>query len=514
MLVYVGTAESDRHEIKLPDNRIGRGASGSVYRVTDPAYPGAAAKIYHDPLQLEVARIECMIANPPQNSWMTIAGQQVPSIAWPTHLVHDGTGKSIGYLMPFVDTSRAVTMSEYVEDINALSEQDQSISLRINVARNMSALLGKLHSKRDYFIDLKPQNLQVFKETGNIALLDCDGFAIGGGKFPAPQYSRQYQAPEVLINRASPQSLSLNDHHDRFAMAVIIFQILNYGIHPFQGIPADMSIETADTDEYLKQGWYPYGPSLNPHLLPHPRSVHEYWDDKTRLLLHRAFTVSRPSERPAASEWVEHFDQLLNHKLFESCALYPTDVRHIHFKGKPCFVCEKFMKLAGAPRAQSVSRHQPGVTVKAGGAAQPESGGRVIPAKMNYASFWRRGGAHVLDGLLVSVQFVLALIIVGMAGEAEGADVATAFGTIIAILYYPLMHSSKHQATLGKKWLGLRVVDERGQRISVGRAFGRYFASFLSAILLGVGYLMVFFTARRQALHDKIAGTYVLYGGR
>jgi uncharacterized RDD family membrane protein YckC len=57
--------------------------------------------------------------------------------------------------------------------------------------------------------------------------------------------------------------------------------------------------------------------------------------------------------------------------------------------------------------------------------------------------------------------------------------------------------------------VGLYVTDDYGRRISFTRATGRFFAKFLSAILLGIGFLMVAFTDRRRGLHDMLAGTLV-----
>jgi uncharacterized RDD family membrane protein YckC len=58
--------------------------------------------------------------------------------------------------------------------------------------------------------------------------------------------------------------------------------------------------------------------------------------------------------------------------------------------------------------------------------------------------------------------------------------------------------------------MGLRVVDEQGNRISFGRATGRFFAKFVSGIILLLGYIMVAFTERKRALHDMMAGTLVI----
>ena len=69
------------------------------------------------------------------------------------------------------------------------------------------------------------------------------------------------------------------------------------------------------------------------------------------------------------------------------------------------------------------------------------------------------------------------------------------------------------QGTLGKKALGMIVTDLDGGRIGFGRATGRYFAKILSALILGIGFIMVAFTQRKQGLHDLIASTLVYKAG-
>ena len=72
------------------------------------------------------------------------------------------------------------------------------------------------------------------------------------------------------------------------------------------------------------------------------------------------------------------------------------------------------------------------------------------------------------------------------------------------------MESSVNQGTIGKMALNLKVTDLNGERISFGRATGRFFAKYISSITLLIGYIMAAFTERKQALHDMIAGTYVI----
>jgi uncharacterized RDD family membrane protein YckC len=60
--------------------------------------------------------------------------------------------------------------------------------------------------------------------------------------------------------------------------------------------------------------------------------------------------------------------------------------------------------------------------------------------------------------------------------------------------------------------LGLRVTDAAGARIGFGRANGRHSSKYLSSLCLGIGWIMPAFDQERQAMHDKIASTYVLKG--
>ncbi len=81
---------------------------------------------------------------------------------------------------------------------------------------------------------------------------------------------------------------------------------------------------------------------------------------------------------------------------------------------------------------------------------------------------------------------------------------------LIDWLFYSLFESSSWQATPGKKLLQLKVTDLYGNRIGFGKATGRYFAKLLSGLILGIGFIMVAFTEKKQGLHDMMAGTLVV----
>jgi uncharacterized RDD family membrane protein YckC len=81
---------------------------------------------------------------------------------------------------------------------------------------------------------------------------------------------------------------------------------------------------------------------------------------------------------------------------------------------------------------------------------------------------------------------------------------------VLGWVYAAAMESSDRQATLGKMAVGIKVTDMNGERISFGKATGRHFAKIISAIILLIGYIMAAFDSKKQALHDKMAGTLVL----
>jgi uncharacterized RDD family membrane protein YckC len=129
--------------------------------------------------------------------------------------------------------------------------------------------------------------------------------------------------------------------------------------------------------------------------------------------------------------------------------------------------------------------------------------GQVLPAgDAIHAGFWRRCAAYLIDSLILLIpSFILNSVpVLGLLTSLIGRW-----------LYFALMESSPSQATLGKRAMGLNVTDGNGQRIGFGQATGRYFGGAISMILLYVGYMLAGWTARKQALHDLMADTCVVF---
>jgi uncharacterized RDD family membrane protein YckC/Tfp pilus assembly protein PilE len=138
-----------------------------------------------------------------------------------------------------------------------------------------------------------------------------------------------------------------------------------------------------------------------------------------------------------------------------------------------------------------------------------------------YAGFVRRFAALLLDNLILAVPLWLIAILLsiplGLSSSNSGDRVsAMAQGVyyllwlIASPLYFAGQESSAHQATLGKRALGIKVTDDNGQRLSFSHALGRWFATALSYLTFYIGFLMAAFTERKRALHDMVASTLVV----
>ncbi len=81
--------------------------------------------------------------------------------------------------------------------------------------------------------------------------------------------------------------------------------------------------------------------------------------------------------------------------------------------------------------------------------------------------------------------------------------------SIIFIYYTFFTIFSGH--TPGKAIMGLRVISTKGKGISFGRSTLRLIAYIPTLLSLGIGFFWLIFDDQRQAWHDTLAGTFVVY---
>lgn len=153
----------------------------------------------------------------------------------------------------------------------------------------------------------------------------------------------------------------------------------------------------------------------------------------------------------------------------------------------------------------------------------------------NYAGFWLRFVAYIIDAIIIYVvqSFVFIPLFamfgfsfasqlsnpeamteaeaIGMIGPIMGMMGATMIlGIVISVAYWSIMEASKLQATVGKLALGLIVTDAQGNRLNIGQSIIRNLSKIISSMILLIGYIMAGFTEKKQGLHDMIANTLVV----
>ena len=322
---------------------ITRGGAGSIYLI--PKAPHQVAKIYHSNVDLALyeRKIEAMLKLGPDLPELNENGVRITQIAWPQAVLHDNGQRFCGFTMPLLHLEDTIELEYMLQERQARAAGlPVGLGARITLAANVCALVAELHRQQHFVVDLKPINLRFYRQSLHLAMLDCDGFSINGGqvRYPAPQYTPDYLAPECHRHGLSADAEMAQD---RFALAVIVFQLLNFGIHPFSGRPVGNHTPT-DLPARIAGHYYAYGVAPHPRITPNPASGHAQFPSELRQLFDRAFGTT-PAQRPSAGHWAR---VLAPYALKSSgrlvvCAKEPE---HQHFAGKACAACARVALMA------------------------------------------------------------------------------------------------------------------------------------------------------------------------
>jgi len=151
-----------------------------------------------------------------------------------------------------------------------------------------------------------------------------------------------------------------------------------------------------------------------------------------------------------------------------------------------------------------------------------------IDKQILFAGFWKRVLAYTIDVVSITIiVFVIFYIFFGFDralgdyfADPGNIDKRISFlsqrnlirdiSFIIWLIYSAIMETTSLQGTIGKKLVGIKVVDQTGYRLGFGRAFARNVSKILSLIPFGLGFLWVGFSKEKKGWHDIIAKTYVI----
>ncbi|MEO6171937.1 MAG: hypothetical protein ABIP02_02345, partial [Arenimonas sp.] len=337
------------------------GGAGSVYQIHENT--SQVAKIYHrdQPLPVYERKVKAMLTLSPNLPNIADAGGSFVQIAWPQAILRDPRGGFLGFIMPSLDIKATSELEYILQERQARAEGlPTGLGAKITLAANLSAVIAELHRQHHYVVDMKPVNLRFYRSSLYMAMLDCDGFSIKGQseRFEAPQFTPDYLAPEFHVSGITADG---EEQQDRFALAVVIFQLLNFGIHPFTGRPNSEHVPT-DVPGRIRTRNYAYGLRANTAIAPNVISGHDAISKQLRYLFDRAFE-SPGNTRPSAGEWASTLKQYAQ-KSSGSLLVCQKNKEHQFFLGHACAACnrESFLKKARQgsqvkPAAPAVPAH-------------------------------------------------------------------------------------------------------------------------------------------------------------
>jgi DNA-binding helix-hairpin-helix protein with protein kinase domain len=297
--------------VKLKDNYgaaihlvadVARGGEAVIYRVQ--GRPDALAKIYSPPRPSYKQKLTWMRANPPEDP-SRASGHA--SIAWPRELLFDADNRLAGYLMPFVaDAVQLLEVFNPRRRSRILPGFDRRYLHR--TARNLVAAVAALH-RRGYVIgDLNQSNVLVTPRA-LVTLIDTDSFQVqhvGENQivtYPCPVGMVEYTPPE--LQGQAFRTIVRQPEHDRFGLAVLVFQLLMDGSHPYRSQWLGPG-EPPPLEQKIAEGWWPYCRPPLKHLAPPETAplldvLHPRLADLTR----HCFIDGQvsPRRRPSAEEW-------------------------------------------------------------------------------------------------------------------------------------------------------------------------------------------------------------------
>lgn len=277
---------------------LGRGGEGAVFELADDATQ--VAKIYHEAIDRDKAeKLRQMVA--------LKSDKLLKLAAWVTDTLHDAPhGRTVGFMMPRVKSGAAIH-----ELYNPRSRRqhfpEADWRFLIAAASNLARAFSTVHAHGHTIGDVNHGNVVIARDA-TVRLIDCDSYHLN-----APDKS---YLCEVGVSTHTPpelqghtlRALARTENHDRFGLAVLIFQLLFMGRHPFSG--AYLGDGENTLEESIKNRRFAYGDDAATRKMRQPPGSLPLAAVSTNVkdLFERAFL--NIENRPTAREWVEALDDL------------------------------------------------------------------------------------------------------------------------------------------------------------------------------------------------------------
>lgn len=308
------------------DRQLGSGGEGAVFTLRNNT--SLVAKVYHSfPNAQTVEKLTAMerLANP----------RLLGLAAWPQGLLYEArTRQLIGFLMPRLSDCQPIQhLYNPVRRLRCFPRAGWNFQVR--AAANLAAAFDEVHKVGCLIGDVNENNVQVSTQA-LVWLIDCDSFQVRmNGKVYGCEVGVPHYIPPELQGK-SLRGLIRTENHDGFGLAVLIYQLLFVGRHPYAGVyhgPGDPSFE-----QLIAEFRFAQGPAARSWDMAPPPHTPTFADIPPELgtLFRRAFERgSEAGTRPKPLEWLTAL-QRLERSLVECSA----DPGHKYWRGsQSCVWC-------------------------------------------------------------------------------------------------------------------------------------------------------------------------------
>ena len=286
--------------------RLGSGGEGTVYSCEDYAL---VAKIYHESVTDDKAeKLRWMAANKNE--------QLLKVAAWVVDVLRDAPdGKVVGFVMPNVKAKE-------IHELYSLKSRrvyfpEATWHFLVHTAANLARAFHNLHKNAHIMGDVNHGNCVVLAD-GTVKLIDCDSYSVKTDKmrYHCEVGVATHLAPE--LQGANLSEVTREDKHDNFGLAVIIFQLLFLGRHPFAG--NYLGAEDKSIEECIRELRFAYGDDAEHRKVKQPPGTLSLSAVSPRiaLMFERAFLTE---DRPEPREWIEALGDLSEN--LGQCNLHP-----------------------------------------------------------------------------------------------------------------------------------------------------------------------------------------------
>lgn len=215
----------------LKDAPLAQGGEGTIYEIQ--GQPGLVAKVYHADVlasATQTSRREKLL-----NMMRMPQADSCQYISWPRDGLVDASGLLCGFVMNRYSGTTSLA--------DALPDTQMNWRQRILLAHNLCDVVREVHEMNQCIGDMNPANFGFHPSSGYVYAFDADSFHFrspSGRYFPCYVGVAEYYAPELQRQICRGQDMRTLDpaqtfsrQTDLFALAVLIFQLLFLGYHPF-----------------------------------------------------------------------------------------------------------------------------------------------------------------------------------------------------------------------------------------------------------------------------------------